>query len=105
MKKLAIAAITAALLAAVMSGAALWRTRHLSSSEPSGSVQVDVPDGTNKSVYAAGQALNGVKLKFKVVRAPSATVAKQVVISQTPAAGTKVMEGSEVELTVSNGPP
>ena len=105
MKKLAIAAITAAVLAMVMSGAALWRTRHLPSSGQPGSGQVEVPDATNKSALTVGHALTAINLKVKVVKTPSETVAKAMVISQNPAPGTTVPTGSEIELTVSTGPP
>jgi len=116
MKKLAIAAIVAAALAVVTSGAALWRTRDLSkpsngttasTGEPStaSGEPVAVPDTTNKNFFGAGQDLSAVGLKFKVVRTPSATVAKSIVISQNPAPGTTVPAGTEVELTVSNGSP
>jgi hypothetical protein len=109
MRKLATAAILAAALAMVMSGAALWRTRHLSSSKNNSTVsngsEVAVPDATNKIAYVAGAEMSQLKLKYKLTRTPSATVAKSMVISQNPAPGTKVPPGTQVELTVSSGPP
>jgi serine/threonine-protein kinase len=107
----AIATIVLGGLAMVMSGAALWRTRHASSKGPAvisttpppGSVAV--PDGTTKSAYVAGQALTDSNLKFKLVRTPSTTVGKTIVISQDPAPGTFVAPGTVVTLTISSGPP
>jgi beta-lactam-binding protein with PASTA domain len=105
MKKLAIATITAAVLALVMAGATLWRTRNASSSEQPGAQQIEVPDASNKTFLVAGQAVRRINLKLKLVKAPSATVAESMIISQNPAAGTKVPTGTEVELLVSSGPP
>ena len=105
MRKLAIAAILAAALAGVMSGAALWRTRHLStSSDPAASEPVEVPDVTNKTVFVVGKVLTDMHLRFKVAWAPSTTVAKSTVISQNPPPFALVPVDTFVELTVSNGP-
>ena len=73
-------------------------------STESGAGQVTVPDMVNKNVFEAGAALATIKLKYKVVKVPSATVAKALVISQNPAAGTVVPLGTEIELTASTGP-
>jgi beta-lactam-binding protein with PASTA domain len=115
MRKLATATILAAVLAMAMSGAALYKTRHLSSSKKDSNTtstvssdlpadQVVVPDATNKSAFAAGAALSNLKLKYTVTRTQSATVQKSMVISQSPVAGTTVAPGTSIALTVSNGP-
>jgi serine/threonine-protein kinase len=112
MRKLATAAIVAAVLAMVLSGAALWRTRHLSSSKSNPGVsptnpaaeQVAVPDVTNKNSFEASLNLSAAKLSYRMVKAPSATVAKNFVISEDPAAGTMVPAGTEIQLTTSTGP-
>jgi beta-lactam-binding protein with PASTA domain len=108
MRNLAIAAIAAAVLATATSGAALWRTRHLSTSSTGNkptSELVQVPDATNKTVLLMGALLSDLRLKFKVVWASSTTVAKSAVISQNPAPGSNVPVDTVVELTVSNGSP
>ncbi len=110
MRKLAIAAIVAAALATATSGAALWRTRHLSTSStentpiPTIRPLVDVPDATNQNVLRAGETLTDLNLKFQLVKTPSPTVAKSIVISQNPAPGTKMPVDNAVQLTVSDGP-
>jgi len=108
MRKLAIAAIVAAALATATSGAALWRTRHLSKSTENTPVPtsalVDVPDTTNQNVLLAGKTLSDLNLKFQLVKTPSPTVAKSIVISQNPAPGTKMPVDNAVQLTVSDGP-
>jgi len=113
MKKLAIAAIVAAVLATATSAAALYRTRDLSSpntnspssTPPASSAGlVEVPDLTNTNLFQAGATLIAVQLKFKFTHAPSDTVAKNSVISQNPAATTPVAVGTVIELTVSDGP-
>jgi len=113
MKKLAVAAIVAAVLAIGTSGAALYRTRHLSSSKtnptssevPTSSAQlIEVPDMTNVPVFQAGATLTAVQLKFTTTRAPSDIVVLNSVISQTPAPATTVPAGTVVQLTVSSGP-
>jgi hypothetical protein len=109
MRKLAIAAIVAAALATATSGAALWRTRHLSTSSTDNtplpaSALVDVPDATNQNVLVVGKTLTDLNLKFQLVKTPSPTVAKSIVISQNPAPGTKMPVDNAVQLTVSDGP-
>ena len=58
----------------------------------------------SKQGIAAAQILKKANLKYKVVQVVSPTVPKGVVISQKPAANTKVPAGSTVELTLSKGP-
>lgn len=116
MKKLAVAAIVAAVLAMGTSGAALYRTRHLSSSNttPTSSIPsqvptsnaglVEVPDTTNQTVYGAAGLLSLLGLKSSITRAPSNEVTANSVISQNPVPGLQVPPGTVVELTVSSGP-
>jgi beta-lactam-binding protein with PASTA domain len=112
MKKLSVAAILLASLAVVLSGAALWRTRHISTKAPataglstgSAAGLVDVPNEVLKNAYTAGADLTKIKLKFKVTEEPSVSTAKNKVMAQNPAPGTQVPVGTEVELTVSSGP-
>ena len=116
MKKLSIAALVVAGLAVLMSGAALWRTRDISSkkstttaaAKPTATTApalVSVPNATTKNAYTVGADLRKMKLKFKVVTSASVTIGKNRVMAQNPAPGTKVPVGTEIELTVSTGPP
>jgi hypothetical protein len=114
MKKLAIAAIVAAVLATATSGAALYRTRHLSTSTKnptssdaptsSSAALIEVPDVTNMPSLQAGALLTAVQLRFTIARAPSDAVAKNSVISHNPPAATLVPAGTVIALTVSDGP-
>ncbi len=108
MRNLAIATIVAALLATATSGAALWRTRDLSTSStentPSSEL-VEVPDATARTIFVSAKLLSDLRLKYKVVWASSTTVAKNVVMSQNPLPGIDVPADTDVELTVSNGSP
>ena len=113
MKKLAIAAIVAAVTGdrdergCAVADAGPLEVVEAAGTTPSrhrGSPLVDVPDATNKSALAVGKALTD-QAEVQDGQTPSATVAKSIVISQNPAPGTKVPAGTEVELTVSSGPP
>ena len=53
----------------------------------------------------ATQAIVGLRLSYTIDRTPSDTVAVNRVISQDPAGGVRVFEGSTVTLTVSTGKP
>jgi beta-lactam-binding protein with PASTA domain len=66
---------------------------------------VPVPDVGGKKVQPAKAALAGVGLKVDVTSKFSESVAKNVVMSQKPKAGTVVGSGSKVSLVVSKGPP
>ena len=72
----------------------------------SGKPQATVPDLTNLTQADATNALTSAGLKLGTVTAePSATVPAGSVISQDPAAGTKVDKGSSVSIVVSTGSP
>ena len=65
---------------------------------------VSVPNEVLKNAFIAGADLDTLKLKFRIVEAPSVSTGKGRVMAQNPAPGTKVPIGTEVELTVSSGP-
>ena len=66
--------------------------------------QVAVPQVVGDPEQTAVAKIAQAKLTSTKVTAPSDTVPEGEVISQDPAAGTKVEEGTAVELTVSTGP-
>lgn len=66
---------------------------------------VEVPDVTGSSVSKAKSDLEAVGLTWRVTEVHDDEVPKDVVIAQSPQAGTRVDEGAEVALTVSLGPP
>lgn len=67
---------------------------------------VAAPDVVGQSLAAAGTALDAAGLVTGgVSQQSSMTVAAGDVISQSPAAGTVVIVGTEVDLVVSSGPP
>jgi hypothetical protein len=116
MKKLSVVTLVLAVLAVALSAAALWRTRDIpaSPSTPTPAAGetttttiplVMVPNVINENVFVASKKMADSKLIFKVVQSPSVGVPRNVVILQIPEAGTSVPEGSEVQLTISNGPP
>jgi serine/threonine-protein kinase len=76
------------------------RVRLLVSSGPE---QVAVPDVTGLSRDSAQDALQGEGLRVSVVE-EAAEEPEDQVVSQDPAAGTEVDEGSRVTITVSTGP-
>jgi serine/threonine protein kinase len=68
-----------------------------------GQQPVDVPDFTTKKVQDALRGLQGLGFQVDRTDVFSDTVAKDVVISQSPASGT-APKGSRIALTVSKGP-
>jgi beta-lactam-binding protein with PASTA domain len=72
----------------------------------SGPPMVAVPTATGLTQDAATTALSGAKLKVgTVTQQNSNTVAAGKVISQDPASGSSLTEGSPVNLVLSSGPP
>ncbi len=68
--------------------------------------QLEVPDVVGKPLTEAQALIEGKKLAIgKITEVASDTVAKDVVISSNPEAGTPVKVSSRVGLTVSTGPP
>jgi 6-phosphogluconolactonase (cycloisomerase 2 family) len=89
--------------ASVASGSAVALTV---SSGPAPPPQVAVPNVVGATQAAATTAITGAGLKVgTVTMASSKTVPSGSVISESPAAGTKVAPASAVNLTVSSGPP
>jgi beta-lactam-binding protein with PASTA domain len=71
----------------------------------SGCAKVAVPNVAGLSQDAATTAITGAKLKVgTVTQQTSTTVASGNVISQDPASGSSVAEGSPVKLVISSGP-
>src|SRR5205807_70838 len=71
----------------------------------SGPAQVAVPNVVGQMQAAAASAITGAGLTVgAVTQQSSSTVAAGSVISESPAAGTKVASGSAVSLVVSSGP-
>ncbi|MGZ4693695.1 MAG: Stk1 family PASTA domain-containing Ser/Thr kinase [Acidimicrobiales bacterium] len=70
----------------------------------SGAGQVQVPDVTNKTRAQAKSLIEGQGFLYKETAQESATVAKDLVISQNPAANTPADPGSTVEVFYSSGP-
>jgi beta-lactam-binding protein with PASTA domain len=111
MKKLSIAALVVAILSAGVSGVALYRTRDLpssTSSAPNGTTSttsqlVEIPFEGGKDAYQAAADLQAAGLGFTVVLAPSVSVPKGKVSSQSPLEGTSVPRGTVIQLTVSSG--
>jgi serine/threonine-protein kinase len=67
--------------------------------------RVTVPDVKGKTQTDATQMLTAAGFKVTTELVDSDTIPAGQVISQTPAGGTKADKGSDVKLTVSNGPP
>lgn len=63
-----------------------------------------VPDVTGQTQATAESTLKTAGLTSQVAQAYSATVAKGSVVSQAPAAGTRVPSGTAIQITVSQGP-
>lgn len=70
-----------------------------------GPAPVDVPALSGTGQDDAEQVLSDAGLKYSVTTRESATVAKGVVISTSPKAGTSMLRGDTVQLIVSEGPP
>jgi serine/threonine protein kinase len=68
-------------------------------------VRATVPRVKGLSEAAAQRRLRARHLEFAVVRAASRSVARDRVVRQRPAVGTRVDQGATVRLTVSTGPP
>jgi beta-lactam-binding protein with PASTA domain len=110
MKKLAVVALVFSVFAICGSAAALWRTRDIvttpsenTTSTTTAAGLVVVPFEAGVDAYQAGADLKAVGLNFAVVEAPSVTVPKGRVLSQSPLEGTTVPLGTVVLLTVSSG--
>jgi hypothetical protein len=111
---LAIAALVVGVIALLIGTAGLIEARRAdtkkshpatsSSSASSSAGLVTVPDVVGVPSVSAGTKLAAAKLHAKPVHQPSPTVVKGRVISQDPAAGTKVASGTLITLTVSDGP-
>lgn len=69
----------------------------------SGKPMVVVPDVRNMNQAEATKAITDAKLQVSVTRQPSNTVDKGDVISQSPAAGQQVPEGTTVGIVISDG--
>jgi serine/threonine-protein kinase len=67
--------------------------------------EVEVPDVGGLSRVDAERALRELGLAISVAQAASDDVSLDVVISQLPKAGEKLLEGSRVGIVVSSGPP
>ena len=78
------------------------REKHDPDAFSGGASQVTVPNVVNKLEPEAKTMLTAAKLKYKVVPKDD-TSAAGTVIAQSPAAGTKVDENTEVTITVSTG--
>jgi PASTA domain len=106
-----VVALVAASLAFIAGGVALWRTvdRPLKSNAPENTVPagpalVTVPSVINRSDLVAADELAALKLTFTVITGPSVTTPRDHVITQDPLPGTRVPEGSSVQLKMSSGP-
>jgi hypothetical protein len=104
--------LVVASLAVSASGVALWRTVDASSKAhapakstiPAGPVLVVVPSLINKNGLIAADTLAKLKLKVSIITGPSVTTPRDHVINQDPVPGTRVPEGSSVQLKLSSGP-
>ncbi|MFZ6004054.1 MAG: PASTA domain-containing protein [Actinomycetota bacterium] len=117
MKRLTIAALLAAVLSLGVSTWALIRSYDVedkgqaavtTTTEPGATTTVplvSVPTVVGKNGFFAAVSLEQVKLKSSVVRAPSVNIPRDRVIRQNPQQGTKVPQGTVIELTLSSGPP
>ena len=66
---------------------------------------VVVPDLESKDILVALTVLNQRELNLRIVRREySATVAKNVIISQRPGAGTRIKRDADVSVVISRGP-
>ncbi|HEX2383406.1 MAG TPA: PASTA domain-containing protein [Acidimicrobiales bacterium] len=104
-------ALVAASLAFIAGGVALWRTvdAPLNSNAPENTVPagpplVTVPSVINRSGLVAAGQLAALKLNVTVITGPSVTTGRDHVITQDPLPGTRVPEGSSVQLKLSSGP-
>ncbi|MFJ4263665.1 Stk1 family PASTA domain-containing Ser/Thr kinase [Paenarthrobacter nicotinovorans] len=87
----------------VLAGGGFW-LYNLMNAKPAEPAKVEVPVVANMTESQAIQKLYSLKLVPKSVREASNTVAKDVAIGTTPAAGSMVNQDGEVILKVSSGP-
>lgn len=73
--------------------------------DPAVGESVVVPDVVGREAMPAAVQLQQKGLAVTIVRSPSIAVPERIVIEQDPAAGTEAPAGTEVELTISTGPP
>lgn len=89
---------------AAIVGIVLLLTRGDTTGTTDDPVKVTVTDVVGKDESTARDLIEGQNLVFNRLEAPSADVAKGLVVSTDPAAGTSVDEGSTVDVTISAGP-
>jgi beta-lactam-binding protein with PASTA domain len=107
-----VTALIVASLAVIASGVALWRTVDVPSranaprvsTVPAGPALVTVPSVINKNGLTAAADLANLKLEVSVLSWPSVTTLRDHVIDQDPAPGTRVPEGTAVQIKLSSGP-
>lgn len=87
----------------VLAGGGFW-LYNLMNAKPAEPAKVEVPVVVNMTESQAIQKLYSLKLVPKSVREASNTVAKDMAIGTTPAAGSMVNQDGEVILKVSSGP-
>ncbi|MDD7834368.1 MULTISPECIES: Stk1 family PASTA domain-containing Ser/Thr kinase [Paenarthrobacter] len=87
----------------VLAGGGFW-LYNLMNAKPAEPAKVEVPVVANMTESQAIQKLYSLKLVPKSVREASNTVAKDMAIGTTPAAGSMVNQDGEVILKVSSGP-
>jgi len=112
------------LLAAVLLGAALgvgigfsvWSSSPIQHSvrthtatptltEPDRHLSAIVPQVTGELLSQAEARLVAEGLNFSLRMASSSSVPESLVITESPSAGVRVAQGSQVDLTISSGPP
>ena len=111
-RKVLVTTLVVASLAVIASGVALWRTVDASSKShapakstvPAGPALVVVPSLINRNGMIAVDTLAKLKLKVSIITGPSVTTPRDHVINQDPVPGTRVPEGSSVQLKLSSGP-
>jgi transcription elongation GreA/GreB family factor len=72
---------------------------------PPAATLVQLPDVAGQPADTAAQVLHTIGLNVNVTRQSSTIVSAGQVISEAPAAGSHVVIGSTVQLTISTGPP
>ena len=113
-RNVVVAALVVASLAMIASGVAFWRTFQVGSDAkapvpattvPAGPVLVAVPNVVNRNGLLAAADLAKVKLTITVTSGPSVSVSRDRVMEQDPAPGTRVADGTAIDLKLSTGPP
>ncbi len=98
----------------IASGVAFWRTFEVGSEAtvpvpaktvPAGPVLVVVPNELNRNGLLAAADLANVKLTVNITTGPSVSIRRDRVMDQDPASGTRVAEGTAIDLKLSTGPP